>query len=71
MENNQYWNSYSILNENKKLNIKEKLKNDIFIDKIYKEYEILSELLFCSLIGPTSLEVGGSDSFTSVSQSVR
>ena len=42
-KNNQYWNSYSIIDENKKLNIKEKLQNDIFIEKIYQEYEFLSE----------------------------
>tara|TARA_B100000427_G_scaffold186137_1_gene154783 strand:- start:92 stop:679 length:588 start_codon:yes stop_codon:yes gene_type:complete len=42
-KNNEYWNSYSIIDENRKLNIKEKLQNDIFIEKIYQEYEFLSE----------------------------
>ncbi len=41
-ENNQYWNSFSIIDEIKKLNIKDKIQNDIFIEKIYKEYEFLS-----------------------------
>ena len=43
IENNQYWNSYSIIKENNKLNIRDKLQNDIIIDKIYQEYEILSD----------------------------
>ena len=42
-KNNEYWNSYSIIDENRKLNIKEKVQNDIFIEKIYQEYEFLSE----------------------------
>ena len=42
-KNNEYWNSYSIIDENKKLNMKEKSQNDIFIEKIYQEYEFLSE----------------------------
>ena len=41
-KNNQYWKSYSIIEENNKLNEDEKSQNEKYIKKIYKEYEFLS-----------------------------
>ena len=40
--NNQYWESYSIIDENDKLSNNEKIENNKYIEKIYKEYEFLS-----------------------------
>ncbi len=40
--NNQYWESYSIIDENDKLSNSEKMENNKYIEKIYKEYEFLS-----------------------------
>ena len=39
---NVYWQSFSIINEISKLTKKEKDGYKVKIDKIYKEYEILS-----------------------------
>ena len=43
-KNNNYWKSYSIIDEINKLNDSEKYKVDDKINKIYQEYEELSRL---------------------------
>ena len=43
-KNNNYWKSYSIIDEISKLNDSEKYKVDDKINKIYQEYEELSRL---------------------------
>ena len=43
-KHNNYWKSYSIINEIKKLNYSEKYQIDDNINKIYQEYDLLSQL---------------------------